>query len=159
MTTWRGIVAPHGAGDAQVAFPGPAPTPRCRRAAAASAPSKGAAPSGPGYRVTCTDSRYYWCDRVSATGIEADLQIHNGSDTGGHDVAVVDLITTHYGQNVWILTSNGSGGWNWEGVAATEYIWQGYWGTPPVSRSDAGVLIKLAVYNYDTGAYMYTNAH
>ncbi|WP_328952780.1 hypothetical protein [Kitasatospora purpeofusca] len=52
--------------------------------------SQAAAPSGPGYRVTCTDSFCYAPTRI---------------------------------------------------------------------RSDRGVLIKLAVYNYDTGAYMYTNAH
>ncbi|CAN3985500.1 hypothetical protein [Kitasatospora purpeofusca] len=127
--------------------------------AAASAPSKGAAASGPGYRVACTDSKYYWCDRVYTPGIQADLQIHNGPDTGGHDVAEIDFLTDHCGQNVWILTSNGSGGWSWEGVPADKYLWQGFCYAPTQIRSDAGVLIKLAVYNYDTGAYMYTNAH
>ncbi|MFC5664325.1 hypothetical protein ACFP3U_15195 [Kitasatospora misakiensis] len=118
-----------------------------------------AAPSAPGYRVECYKSYFYWCDQVSSDGVVADLMIHNGPDTGGHDVASIDFMTTHYGQNVWILTSNGSGGWSWEGVAATEYMGYGFFTMPRQVRSDAGVLIKLAAYNYETGAYMYTNAH
>ncbi|MFJ8437271.1 hypothetical protein ACIQ9P_38865 [Kitasatospora sp. NPDC094019] len=127
-------------------------------AVAPAAPSQAAVPSGPGYRVTCYTSHFYWCDRVSSTGTQADLQIHNGPDTGGHDVAYIDFSTNHCGQNVWILTSNGSGGWNWEGVTADTSV-GGTCYIPTQLRSDAGVLIKLAVYNYDTGAYMYTNAH
>ncbi|MFB8241257.1 hypothetical protein ACFC58_32450 [Kitasatospora purpeofusca] len=127
--------------------------------AAASAPSKDAAPSGPGYRVTCSSSHFHWCDRVSSTGTQADLQIHNSPDTGGHDVAYIDFYTNHCGQNVWILTSNGSGGWNWEGVTADTNVRGDTCYIPTRLRSDRGVLIKLAVYNYDTGAYMYTNAH
>ncbi|MFJ4094321.1 hypothetical protein ACIPYS_22295 [Kitasatospora sp. NPDC089913] len=127
--------------------------------AAAAAPSKAAAPSGPGYRVTCSSSHFYWCDQVSSTGTVADLKILNNSETGGHDVAYIDFHTNHCGQNLWILTSNGSGGWNWEGVVADTNVWADRCDIPTQIRSDAGVLIKLAVYNYDTGAYMYTNAH
>ncbi|MFJ3788543.1 hypothetical protein [Kitasatospora sp. NPDC090091] len=122
---------------------------------AAAAPAAAA----PTYRVDCPSSKYYWCDQVSSDGVIADLMIHNGPDTGGHDVAYIDFLTSHGGQKVWILTSNGSGGWTWEGVEATHYIGYGFFMIDTQIRSDRGVLIKLAAYNYETGAYMYTNAH
>ncbi|MFD7416142.1 hypothetical protein [Kitasatospora purpeofusca] len=138
-----------------LALPVVAATPAAARPVAA-APTATAA--SPGVRVPCSDSRYYWCDQVDATGTHATLSIHNGADTGGHDVAYIDF-WGNCGQNVWILTSNGSGGWTWEGIPADLYLTQGYCYIETRSRSDRGVLIKLAAYNYDTGAYMYTNAH
>ncbi|MEU6235104.1 hypothetical protein [Kitasatospora sp. NPDC047058] len=124
---------------------------------AAAAPASAAAP-GPGYQVGCVNSYYYWCDEVASTGVIAQLKIHNGSDTDGHDWAYAAFNTTHEGQNMWVLTSNGSGGWDWQGVSATTSLGNGSYGAW-YNKSDRGVLIKLAVYNYDTGAYMYTNAH
>ncbi|MBP0449207.1 hypothetical protein J5Y04_06550 [Kitasatospora sp. RG8] len=124
---------------------------------AGAGPASAAAP-GPAYRVGCVNGYYYWCDEVASTGILAELDIHNGSDTNGHDWAYTNLRTTHRGQNLWVLTSNGSGGWDWYGVPA-DYDLGGGWYGAYYNKSDAGVLIKVAVYNYDTGSYMYTNAH
>ncbi|MFB7617552.1 hypothetical protein [Kitasatospora sp. NPDC056181] len=124
---------------------------------AGAGPASAAAPS-PGYQVGCWSNYYYWCDQVAANGVVAELDIHRGSDTGGHDRATAWLHTRTYGQNLWVLTSNGSGGWDWLGIPATNDIGGGWYDTD-FSKSDAGVLIKVAVYNYDTGSYMYTNAH
>nr|BEK63536.1 hypothetical protein KPHV_07630 [Kitasatospora purpeofusca] len=108
------------------------------------------------YQVACASSKYHWCDAVSASGEYAQMNVYWGSD--GHEYIDAFFNTNHYGQNLWILTWNGSG-WDWSGVAAT-YDWQnGYWGAIDNGRSDAGKTIKLAIYNWDTGGYVYTNSH
>ncbi|MEV0536883.1 hypothetical protein [Kitasatospora sp. NPDC050463] len=121
----------------------------------------GAAPASAATRqvdsqVPCATSYYHWCDAVSASGEYAQMNVYWGSD--GHEYVDAFLNTTHYGQNLWILTWNGSG-WDWSGVPATIYEGDGYWGAVDNGRSDAGKTIKLAVYNWDTGGYLYTNAH
>lgn len=123
----------------------------------ASAGSASAATPGPSYQVGCWSSYYYWCDQVASNGVIAELDIHNGSDTGGHDWAHTWLHTTNYGQNLWVLTWNGSS-WDWYGVPATTYLGNGWYGAT-YDKSDAGVLIKVAAYNNETGKYMYSNAH
>ncbi|MCG6499756.1 hypothetical protein [Kitasatospora sp. A2-31] len=107
-------------------------------------------------RVACATDYYHWCDAVSASGEYAQMNVYWGSD--GHEYVDAFLNTSHYGQYLWILTWNGSG-WDWAGVPATIDEHNGYWGAVDTGRSDAGKTIKLAVYNWDTGGYLYTNAH
>ncbi|MFJ9690839.1 hypothetical protein [Kitasatospora sp. NPDC101183] len=106
--------------------------------------------------VACATSHYHWCDAVGATGEYAQMNVYWGSD--GHEYVDAFLNTTHQGQNLWTLTWNGSG-WDWSGTPATIDEGNGWWGAVDYGRSDAGKTIKLAIYNWDTGSYIYTNAH
>ncbi|MFJ4091423.1 hypothetical protein ACIPYS_07545 [Kitasatospora sp. NPDC089913] len=108
------------------------------------------------YQVACASSKYHWCDAVSTSEAYAQMNVYWGSD--GHEYIDAFLNTFHQGQNLWILTWNGSG-WDWAGVPATIDEHNGQWGALDLGRSDAGKTIKLAVYNWSSGGYAYTNSH
>lgn len=114
-----------------------------------------AAPQQLNSSITCS-AGYHWCDTVSATGEVAWMNVYWGDD--GHEYIDSFFYTTHEGQNLWILTWNGSG-WDWSGAPARTVLGTGWWAASDHGRSDAGKTIKLAIYDWDTGSYIYTNAH
>ncbi|MGW1173791.1 hypothetical protein ACWD4P_08705 [Kitasatospora sp. NPDC002543] len=106
--------------------------------------------------VRCATSYYHWCDAVGSDGVYAQMNVYWGSD--GHEYVDSYLNTTHQGQNLWTLTWTDTG-WNWSASPATIDEGDGWWGATDYGRSDAGRTIKLAVYDWNTGGYLYTNAH
>ncbi|MGW7582392.1 hypothetical protein ACWGKU_15190 [Kitasatospora sp. NPDC054768] len=109
-----------------------------------------------GSPVRTVGSPYHWHDLIQATGEWAEMDVYWGAD--GHEYVDSYLVTSHQGQNLWVLTWNGSG-WDWFGTPATKEVAGGWWLAGDFGRSDAGTTIKLAIYDWDTGRYIYTNAH
>ncbi|MFB7376754.1 hypothetical protein [Kitasatospora purpeofusca] len=107
--------------------------------------------------VPSGDTTYHWSDVVRAAGGEwAEMDVYWGND--GHEYVDSVFLTTHQGQNLWILTWNGTG-WDWFGTPATKDVAGGWWAAGDFGRSDAGKTVKLAIYDWDAGRYIYTNAH
>ncbi|MFD4910155.1 hypothetical protein [Kitasatospora purpeofusca] len=101
-------------------------------------------------------SVYRWCDEISVTGEAARMKVYWGND--GHEYVDSSFCTTHQGQDLWILTWNGTG-WDWFGTPATIDVGSGRWAAVDFGRSDAGQTIKIAIHDWDAGRYIYTDAH
>ncbi|MFE6056069.1 hypothetical protein ACFQ6N_35435 [Kitasatospora sp. NPDC056446] len=115
-----------------------------------------AAPQRLNSPVDCASTHYHWCDVVRGGDVSVDMNVYWGSD--GHEYVDAYLHTRHQGQNLWTLTWNGSD-WDWYGTPAVFDVGGGWWVAKDEERSDAGKTIKLAAYDWDTGHYIYTNAH
>ncbi|MER8105847.1 hypothetical protein [Kitasatospora sp. NPDC094016] len=122
----------------------------------ATASASASTPKQPPSPIVCWSTNYHWCDMLESKDANAEMDVFWGND--GHEYIDSILNTNHYGQNLWILTWTGSG-WDWLGIPATTSIGNGWYTAQDNSRSDAGKTIKIAVFNWTTNTYMYSNAH
>jgi hypothetical protein len=118
-----------------------------------------ATPSSADLSSGCSNSNYYWCETLSGSngGNVAHIDVYRSN---GHDYIDADIYTTHSGENLWVLTWNGTG-WNWQGFTSyTNPNIPGEWiGSDDGVFDGNGTLIKIAIWDYGLGHYIYSDAH